>query len=341
MAIQIQDDISLKPFNSFGIAAKARFFSRFTSPEELEELLLLGKKVGPRPALILGGGSNILLTGNFDGLVLQNAVKGIELIREDSHYVYVRAAAGENWHAFVRHCIRRDWQGIENLSLIPGLVGAGPIQNIGAYGVELHEVFEELEAYHRRDQKVYTLSTNDCGFGYRDSVFKQQRRDEFVILRITLRLNKIPRFRTEYGAIREELERMGVSDLSAQAISEAVIRIRTAKLPDPAQIGNAGSFFKNPTIAKSKFRELQGKFPEIVGFDNPDGQVKLAAAWMIEQCGWKGYRSGDAGCHERQPLVLVNYGNASGAQILGLSREIGRSVEQRFGIRLEPEVNII
>ncbi len=273
--------------------------------------------------------------------MLKNEIKGIELIKEDNRHVYVRAGAGENWHQFVMHCIRRDWAGVENLSLIPGNVGASPMQNIGAYGVEVKEVFDELEAFHLKEKKVYTFNVNDCEFGYRESVFKRKLKDQFVILNVTFRLNKKPVFHTSYGAVEEELRRMGIEKLSISAISQAIINIRTSKLPDPAVIGNAGSFFKNPQISQSKFNNLKKEFPAMVGYENADGTVKLAAGWLIEQCGWKGYRKGDAGCHAKQALVLVNYGHASGKEIYDLSEEILKSVKKKFSVELEREVNII
>jgi UDP-N-acetylmuramate dehydrogenase len=273
---------------------------------------------------------------------LQNAIKGIEQVDEDDEHVYVRAGAGENWTGFVDRCIARDWAGLENLSLIPGSVGAAPMQNIGAYGVELEEVFLELEAWSLAERKMRTFTLGDCEFGYRDSVFKRQYRDLFVILSVTLRLRKRPIFHTGYGAVQEQLDRMGVKELSIRAISEAVIAIRRSKLPDPAQIGNAGSFFKNPIIPNAQFTPLQANHPGIVGFPDPLGEhTKLAAGWLIEQCGWKGFRKGDAGVHERQALVLVNYGNARGAEIYQLGEEIARTVREKFGINLEREVNLV
>jgi UDP-N-acetylmuramate dehydrogenase len=348
----ITENIDLKPYNTFGMEVKAKWFASFEGQEELGDLLTFS---AGKPLMIMGGGSNILLLDNFGGLVLHNAIRGIELITEDDLYVYVRAGAGENWHSFVLYCLQRNWAGVENLSLIPGNVGASPMQNIGAYGVEIKEVFYELEAWNREENKVYTFSVNDCDFGYRESIFKRHYRDQFVILNVTFRLNKRPKFHTEYGAIREELDKMGVQELSIQAISEAIIRIRSSKLPDPAKIGNAGSFFKNPTVAASIFATLQAEFPGIPGYpvENGDagtgagegssgtGSIKLAAGWLIEQCGWKGVRRGDAGCHDRQALVLVNYGHATGRQIYDLSEEILQSVKARFGIELEREVNII
>ena len=360
------ENASLKAYNTFGIQAIARWFASFSSQEELAELLewrtrgnaaptsaAPGNTAPPFkiqhskfniPLLVLGGGSNILFTRDVDGLVIKNGIKGIDLLSEDEHYVYVRAGAGENWHAFVQYCLQRNWAGLENLSLIPGNVGAAPMQNIGAYGVEIKEVFYELEAWSLDDNKVYMFSVNDCAFGYRESVFKSRYKGQFVILNVTFRLSKTPKFHVEYGAIREELDKMGIQQLSIQAVSKAVINIRSSKLPDPAQIGNAGSFFKNPTVSGEKFAALTAQFPGIIGYPNPAADpaaVKLAAGWLIEQCGWKGYRKGDAGCHARQALVLVNYGQASGKEIYDLSEEILQSVQQKFGVTLEREVNIV
>jgi UDP-N-acetylmuramate dehydrogenase len=335
---QIAENISLKGLNSFGIEARARYFAPFATSDDLAGLL---DWAGKRRKLVLGGGSNILLTEDIDGIVLQNAIKGIEQLDEDEEHVYVRAGAGENWSAFVDYCIGRDWAGLENLSLIPGSVGAAPMQNIGAYGVELESVFLELDAWSLADRKVHTFTLGDCEFGYRDSVFKRRLRDQFVILSVTLRLRKRAIFHTSYGAVQEELDRMGVKDLSIRAISQAVISIRRSKLPDPAQIGNAGSFFKNPTVPSAQFTRLQAKFPGIVGYPIITGNTKIAAGWLIEQCGWKGYRKGDAGVHAKQALVLVNYGNASGTELNQLGEAIAASVQEKFGIALEKEVNVI
>ena len=366
--MQIQENFSLKPYNTFGIDAKARYFAPFSNAEQLAKLTThqSPKKSPPEfptespteprtlrafraqlTTFILGGGSNILFTKDFDGLVLRNEVKGIEKIKEDSKNVYVRVGAGENWHRFVLHCIRNNWAGVENLSLIPGNVGASPMQNIGAYGVEIREVFHELTAFHRLEKTIHTFRLEDCEFGYRDSVFKNKYKDQFVIIEVTYRLNKSPKYNTSYGAIQQELDKMGVKELSIAAISQAVINIRTSKLPDPAVIGNAGSFFKNPSISKDKFQELRSKFQKIVGYENKDGSIKLAAAWLIEHSGptdsvsWKGFRRGDAGCHQEQALVLVNFGRASGKEIYDLSEAIRQSVVDKFGVDLEREVNLI
>ena len=294
----------------------------------------------PSP-LILGGGSNILFTRNVPGWVVKNELRGIETVQEDADHVYVKAGAGENWHRFVLHCIDNGWAGLENLSLIPGNIGASPMQNIGAYGVEIKDVFHSLEAWHIRDRQWVNFSYTDCQFGYRESVFKRQYRNQFIIASVTYRLNKKPVFHTSYGAIQQELEAMGVSDLSIKAISDAVVRIRSSKLPDPARIGNAGSFFKNPEIPVAQYEQLQRDWPGIVGYPLPGGRVKLAAGWLIEKAGWKGVRQGDAGCHDKQALVLVNYGHATGSAIYALSEAILNDVQQKFGVDLEREVNIV
>lgn len=336
--MQIEQNISLKQFNTFGIDVKAKQFASFTTADELAELLKHGNK---EELLILGGGSNILFTKDVDGFVLKNELKGIELINEDDDFVYVRAGAGENWHQFVLHCIQKNWAGVENLSLIPGNVGASPMQNIGAYGVEIKEVMHTLTAFHLHDKALVHFSNNECAFGYRESVFKRRYKNQFVILNVTYKLKKQPQFNTSYGAINAELEAMSVKELSIQAVAQAVINIRSSKLPDPKLIGNAGSFFKNPAITKQRFELLKSQYPLMPGYDNADGTVKLAAGWLIEQCGWKGYRRGDAGCHAQQALVLVNYANATGKEIYELSEEIVQSVQKKFEVELEREVNIL
>lgn len=336
--MQIEENISLRQYNTFAIEANARLFSNFATHDELRDLMRMSPKT---PVFILGGGSNILLTRDVEALVLKNEIRGIELIKEDANHIYVRAGAGENWHQFVQYTLDRNWAGLENLSLIPGNVGASPMQNIGAYGVEIREVFEELEAFHKKDKKVRIFSVNDCEFGYRDSIFKRKYRDEYVILNVTFRLNKKPHFNTSYGAIDQELKKMQIDKLTIQAVSQAVINIRRSKLPDPAEIGNAGSFFKNPEVPAKQFEKLQVSFPGIIGYPLPNGHVKLAAGWLIEQCGWKGVRRGDAGCHDKQALVLVNHGHAAGKEIYRLSEDILQSVKHKFAVILEREVNII
>lgn len=342
--MQIQENISLKQYNTFGIDVSAKQFAVFNTVEVLSELLEFAQPptTNHQPStLILGGGSNILFTKNFDGLVLKNELKGIEVIKEDDEFVYVKAAAGENWHQFVLRCINNNWAGVENLSLIPGNVGASPMQNIGAYGVEIKDVFHSLEAFHKNDKAIVAFNLQDCEFGYRESVFKRKCKDQFVITAVTFRLRRQPVFNTSYGAIEQELEKMGVNQLSIRAISNAVINIRSSKLPNPAEIGNAGSFFKNPEIVTEQFENLKTNYPNIVGYALPNNKTKLAAGWLIEQCGWKGYREGDAGCHAKQALVLVNYGNATGNDVYMLSEKIIASVKEKFGVVLEREVNII
>ncbi len=338
--MNIRENQSLKKLNTFGIDASARFFSEFSSVEELKQLLS-DPAFSNMPKLILGGGSNLLFTADFNGIVLKNNLKGIELVKEDAGFYYVKAAAGEVWHIFVMYCIAHNYAGLENLSLIPGNVGASPMQNIGAYGVEIKDLFYELEALKITDQTLHTFNNAECKFGYRESVFKRELKNLFVITSVTFKLYKKPFLNTSYGAIEKELEAMGVKEVNIQNISQAVINIRSSKLPNPAEIGNAGSFFKNPEIAKSTFKQLKNKFPAIVGYDLENGNVKLAAGWLIEQCGWKGKTSGDAGVHKLQALVLVNYANAKGNEIYDLSQKIMDSVKEKFGVELEREVNII
>lgn len=334
----IQEEVSLKAYNTFGIDSLARYFSAFSTVEELKDA---NSQLPAANFLILGGGSNILLTKNFDGLVLKNEISGIELVKEDEDSVIVKAGAGEVWHELVMYCVKNGFAGIENLSLIPGNVGASPMQNIGAYGVEVKDVFHELEAWDLQEKNIRKFSKEDCEFGYRESVFKRKFKNRFVIGTVSFKLNKKPSFNTSYGAINQELERMGLKELSIRAISNAVINIRQSKLPDPKEVGNAGSFFKNPQIPNQDFEKLKSSFPDIIAFPAGKDFTKLAAGWMIEQCGWKGYRKGDAGCYPKQALVLVNYGNAKGNEIYDLSEEIIESVVEKFGVRLEREVNVV
>jgi len=335
--MEIQENISLKKYNTFNIDVAARYFTSFSHVDELSDIRHLTSDIRH---LIIGGGSNILFTKDFDGLVLKNEIKGIEKINEDDNYVYIKVGAGENWHQFVMHCVNNNYAGVENLSLIPGNVGASPMQNIGAYGVEIKDVFYELEAWHLKEKKIIKFGLNECEFDYRDSVFKRKYKNEFVILNVTYRLNKKLSFNISYGAIEQELQKMNVNELSIKTISRAVINIRSSKLPDPLKTGNAGSFFKNPTVSNSKFEILNSEFSNIVAYPQSNGSIKLAAGWLIEQCGWKGFRSGDAGCYDKQALVLVNYGNATGKEIFELSEKILQSVKQKFEVELEREVNI-
>lgn len=336
----IQENISLRPFNTFGIDSKALYFTRFSGIADLNKIRS-GKEYREQKHLILGGGSNILLTQDFNGLVIKNEIKGIEKIKEDNEHVYVRAGAGEVWHNLVMYCIDNNWAGLENLSLIPGNVGASPMQNIGAYGVEIKETFESLEAYSVETGEIRTFNASQCEFGYRESVFKGKEKGKYIILNVTYRLNKTPVFNTRYGAIEEELKNMGVHSLSIKAISQAVINIRTSKLPNPVELGNAGSFFKNPVVPTSKYLELKQQFPDIVGYKSSESETKLAAGWMIESCGLKGFTQGRCGVHKKQALVLVNYGGASGKEIYDLSSHVVAQVKNKFGVELEREVNIV
>jgi UDP-N-acetylmuramate dehydrogenase len=337
--MQIQENISLKKYNTFGMAVTAQFFAAFSTVNELEDILTTNNN--QLPTRVLGGGSNILFTKNFNGLVLKNELKGMSLVNEDAEFYYVKAAAGEVWHSLVDFCITNNYAGMENLSLIPGNVGASPMQNIGAYGIEISNIFQSLEAYHIKDKTIVHFSLADCQFGYRESIFKHQYKGQFIILSVTYKLRKTPIFNTNYGAINIELEKMGITELSIKAISQAIIAIRSSKLPDPKLIGNAGSFFKNPQISKFRLHVLKEQYEAIPAYVVDDMHYKIAAGWLIEQCGWKGYRKGDAGCNPLQALVLVNYGNATGQEIFDLSTSIIQSVELKFGIVLEREVNIM
>ncbi|HEY0030381.1 MAG TPA: UDP-N-acetylmuramate dehydrogenase [Bacteroidia bacterium] len=338
--MKIHENYSLKKLNTFGIEASAKYFVELSSTDDIRVILSDVKFSGSKK-LILGGGSNLLFTQNFDGLVLKNNLRGIELLREDEDFYYVKSAAGEVWHELVMHCIQKNYAGLENLSLIPGNVGASPMQNIGAYGAEIKDHFYELEALNILDQTIYRFNNDDCKFGYRESIFKRELKDQFIITSVTFKLLKNPKLNTSYGAIEKELEAMKVKELSIQAISQAVCNIRNSKLPNPKEIGNAGSFFKNPEVLKHKYESLKEQFPAIVGYDLENGNVKLAAGWLIEQSGWKGQTFGDAGVHKLQALVLVNYGNAKGKEIFDLSQRVLDSVKEKFGVNLEREINII
>jgi len=292
------------------------------------------------PLLVLGEGSNIVLVDDFPGVVLKLAIRGLSIIKESADSVWLEVGAGENWHRLVQWSLSEGYCGLENLSLIPGSVGAAPIQNIGAYGVELKQVFESLQAIDRNTGEQLTFELASCGFAYRDSVFKQALKDRYVITRLTLRLSKQQRLHTGYGAIEAELHNMGLQEFDAADVSRAVCNIRRSKSPDPEEIGNAGSFFKNPVIDKVQFGALKRRFPNIVAFPDPEDRIKLAAAWLIERCGWKGYRQGDIGVHSHQALVLVNYGAGHGSEILDLAHRIKGSVSDKFGIELEIEPRV-
>jgi UDP-N-acetylmuramate dehydrogenase len=329
----------LQQLNTFGIATTAANYVKVTSLSDVQTIVT-DRYWLSQGIKVIGGGSNILLTQPLDGLLVHNQLKGINVVAEDEQFVYLKAAAGEQWHDVVMYAVANNWGGIENLSLIPGYVGASPMQNIGAYGIEIKDVFHTLEAIAIGSGEMVTFSQQDCQFAYRESVFKRALKGQYVIVSVTYQLRKQPIFNTSYGAIEQELAKMGITNLTVKAISDAVIRIRTSKLPNPSAIGNAGSFFKNPTISASSFAQLQATYPEIVGYHLPQGDVKLAAGWLIEKAGFKGWRSGDVGCHSKQALVLVNYGTASGSDVLALATNIIDKVQAMFGVSLEPEVNI-
>lgn len=331
---------SLKNYNTFGIDAMAKYFVAVNSTHQIKELMEM-EEYKSNSHLILGGGSNLLLTRDVDALVIKNNLQGIELISETGDHVLVKCYAGEVWHEFVLWCIKHNYGGLENLSLIPGCAGASPMQNIGAYGVEIKDSFYELEAIHTKTGELKKFNKSDCEFGYRESVFKRQFKGEFIITSVTFQLSKKPTFHIEYGAIKQELDNMNISELSIKAISQAVINIRSSKLPNPVEIGNAGSFFKNPEVSASVFSNLKNDFPNLVAYPLENGNYKLAAGWLIEQSGLKGYRVGDAGVHKLQALVLVNYGTATGKEIYDLSTHVLQTVKAKFGVELEREVNVI
>ncbi|MCP9762782.1 UDP-N-acetylmuramate dehydrogenase [Lacihabitans soyangensis] len=337
---EIKETISLKPYNTFGLEAKAKYFAIFESVEDLKDILQ-DQRFKKEKKLLLGGGSNILLMNDFDGLVLKNEIKGIEITSENSEKAILKAGGGENWHSFVLDTIERNLSGIENLSLIPGTVGAAPMQNIGAYGVEIKDVFVELEALNLETFEIERFDKAKCNFGYRESYFKHEGKGKYVILNVSFELSKIPNFNVSYGAIQDTLNEMGVKELSTKAISDAVIAIRKSKLPDPAEIGNSGSFFKNPEIEKSLYDEVKQQYPSIPSYPIDENTVKVPAGWLIEQAGWKGKRIGDIGVHAKQALVLVNYGGGKGQEIANLAYDIQASVLEKFGITINPEVNFI
>lgn len=334
----IQTNFDLKPVNTFGISAKAKIFATFSSVQELSDLLALYPL---EERLILGGGSNLLLTKDFEGLVLKNEMKGFQVTFEDENEVIVQAGAGEVWHEFVMQCIDQNYSGLENLSLIPGSVGASPMQNIGAYGVEIKDCFESLQAYHMASGEIHSFDKAACAFGYRESVFKNALKGQYIICAVSFRLKKNAIVNTSYGAISTELEKRGISEPSIRDVSQAVIAIRQSKLPDPKIIGNAGSFFKNPIVEQAVYAAIQVNYPDAPYYPVDENHGKLAAGWLIEQAGWKGKKFDTYGVHKLQALVLVNYGGSTGNQIYDLSSQIIADIEKKFGVTLEREVNIL
>jgi len=334
----IQDNFNLRPFNTFGIEVFAKRFATFSSVDELKALL---EQRQEDELLFLGGGSNVLFTKNFDGFVLRNEIKGIHVIKEDEESAVLKVGAGEVWHDFVLHCVENNFGGVENLSLIPGSVGASPMQNIGAYGVEIKDVFVSLEALHIESGEIHSFDKEACEFGYRESVFKRRLKNQYVITSVTYKLTKQHSINSSYGAIESELEKMGVTHPTIKDISNAVIAIRSSKLPNPAEIGNAGSFFKNPIVTKETLDNIQANYENVPNYPAPNGKVKLAAGWLIDQAGWKGKTFGNFGVHKMQALVLVNYSDAKGSEIYNLSSEIITDIHARYGVKLEREVNIL
>ncbi|MDX2191059.1 MAG: UDP-N-acetylmuramate dehydrogenase [Bacteroidota bacterium] len=330
---------SLITFNTFKIDAIAKYFVEVQIVDELLELIQK-PEFRSNNKLIIGGGSNLLFTKDYDGIVIKINIKGIELISDDSQFSVLKVGAGEVWHEFVQYCINNNLSGIENLSLIPGNVGASPIQNIGAYGVEVKDYIQSLEAVNVLDGTIKSFSNAECAFGYRDSIFKKEEKNKWIITYVVFRLSKKPVLNTSYGAINDELVRQNLEP-SIKNISKVVIDIRRSKLPDPNEIGNAGSFFKNPVVSNDKLDELKMNFPNIPNYPQDSNSIKLAAGWLIEQCGWKGKVVGNTGSHKHQALVLVNYGNASGNEIKELAEKIQSSVYEKFGVNIEPEVNMI
>jgi len=338
--LQIQEKVNLKTFNTFGIEVYCDYFVELNSILDFLDLLKSPVYIEANK-LIIGGGSNLLFTSDFKGIIIKNNLKGIHVSSESDAEVFVKVAAGEVWHEFVLYCIKNGYAGLENLSLIPGCVGASPMQNIGAYGVEIKEVFEELEAYSVTTGERRVFDKKQCNFGYRESVFKHEFKNQFLVTSVSFRLKKQSKVNTSYGAINTELQTMNIASPGIKDVSDAVIRIRQSKLPDPKVTGNAGSFFKNPEVASDKFKELKSKFEGLVAYPLENGNFKLAAGWMIEQAGLKGFEQDGAAVHSKQALVLVNINNAKGKDVLNLSTLVIKTVAEKFGVTLEREVNII
>ncbi|WP_200906512.1 UDP-N-acetylmuramate dehydrogenase [Gulbenkiania mobilis] len=337
VALEIRQDVDLTPYNTFGMRVRAAYFTELCAKDDLPALLA-SEPFRRGPVLWLGGGSNLLFTQDYPGLVIRMALQGVRILEDDGETVCVEAAAGENWHGFVSHTLSQGWAGLENLSLIPGTVGASPIQNIGAYGVEVQDCIESVLCMDTASGRETVLSRADCHFGYRDSVFKHEGRDRLVVLAVRFRLARHAPLRIGYGDIRAALAEAGVeAQPSAADVSRAVIRIRQSKLPDPAVLGNAGSFFKNPVVSSEQAEALLVRHPDLPHYPAGPGRIKLAAGWLIDRAGLKGYREGDAGVHDRQALVLVNHGQASGKEMWQLAQKVQATVETRYGVRLEPE----
>ncbi|MFC6337467.1 UDP-N-acetylmuramate dehydrogenase [Pseudomonas sp. CCM 7891] len=337
MTLQVQAQVSLKPFNSFGIDVRARLFAEAHNDADVREALAYAARQG-LPLLVIGGGSNLLLTQDIEAVVLRMATQGIRVLHDDGVHVVVEAEAGEAWHPFVLWTLEQGFSGLENLSLIPGTVGAAPMQNIGAYGVEVKDVFAGLTALDRQTGELRDFSLAECNFAYRDSVFKHEV-GRWLILRVRFALSRAVHLKLEYGPVQQRLIEQGITQATPSDVSRAICSIRSEKLPDPAVLGNAGSFFKNPLVSQVLAAELQLQYPDLVAYPQADGQMKLAAGWLIDKAGWKGFRDGDAGVHRLQALVLVNYGAATGLDIAGLALRIQQDIIKRFKVVLEMEPN--
>lgn len=336
----LEKAVSLRSMNTFGLEAKAALYFRIHRKEELSSLWKTNLLQLASP-LVLGGGSNIVFKNDYHGLVLHNCLPGREVVSEDPQSVRVRFGAGESWHDCVMFAVSHGWGGVENLSLIPGTIGAAPIQNIGAYGAELKDVFDSLEAFDLESGEVRIFDKDACAFGYRDSYFKREGKGRYCILSVVLKLSKQPVLNISYGDIQATLSEMGIKHPGVKDVSAAVIQIRQSKLPDPKELGNCGSFFKNPMIPRAQYEALKASYPDLKSFPAEGDRVKIPAAWLIEQDGWKGKRIGNTGSHARQALVLVNYGGATGEEVANLADRIAGSVMMRFGVALEREVNIL
>ncbi|PJA99790.1 MAG: UDP-N-acetylenolpyruvoylglucosamine reductase [Ignavibacteriales bacterium CG_4_9_14_3_um_filter_30_11] len=337
--MQIQKNISLKKYNTFGIDVKAKYLAELSDESKITELISSLKENTDR--YILGGGSNTLFTKDFDGIIIKNSIQGIKNIDEDENFVFIKSGAGVNWHKLVKYTIKNNYWGIENLSLIPGTVGAAPIQNIGAYGQELKKVFYKLKGFDLQKNEFKSFIFDKCKFGYRESIFKKEHKNKFLITSVTLKLSKKENLILTYQPVKDEIDRLKISKPSISQISEIICNIRRSKLPDPNKLGNAGSFFKNPEISEQQYLSLKNEFDDLKGFKNEFNNYKISAGWLIEKCGWKGKRTGDVASFEKQALVLVNYGNATGKDILYFAQNIKKSVKEKFDITLEEEINII
>ncbi|MGK9064434.1 UDP-N-acetylmuramate dehydrogenase [Stutzerimonas chloritidismutans] len=339
MSLSIETDRSLQPFNTFGIDASAARYAEARSDADVRDAIAEARELS-LPLRVIGGGSNLVLTGDVDAMVLRMASRGIRILSDDGDQVVVEAEAGEPWHPFVGHCLALGLGGLENLSLIPGTVGASPIQNVGAYGVEIKDVFAGLTAMDRQTSELRDFELSDCEFDYRDSIFKREP-DRYIILRVRFTLRRTPVLRLDYGPLRLRLQQEGIETPTPSDVGRAVCAVRSAKLPDPAVLGNAGSFFKNPVVSQAVAETLRERFPDLVAYPQPNRQLKLAAGWLIERAGWKGFRDGAVGVHEHQALVLVNYGGAEGMEVLQLARRIQADISERFGVQLEIEPNVL